>query len=261
MRAIHWAVVAVVLGIAAQSRAGFIISHTMETGTGSLTGYHIFRFYALNTRGSGSRDLTGVDVSIQSSGGPPLMQFRDYNHNGYVDANLGGVGLNDFNPVASFVKIGEDGDQFAVYGVPIRLEGSSTNDPVTYYTGRTEFRVASLNSVGHRPDATTDQGARFAVVIAPLDSDVHLIGEICDSEGVSGIGGAAIPASSLSGDFLPGESGVNLGAAPSASDPVPAFGTVGWTQMDYLAQVPEPTGLLPLGLLAIGLLRRARRQA
>ncbi len=251
---------AVILCLTASSRADFIISHTRADGTGSLSGYHIFRFYALNTR-SGlnptSTMLAGLDFTFQSLGQPFKYDIADLAPTDERnDVNIYGIGLSDVTPTGTFVKIGSDLQSQGALHVPILTPNisSPTYDAVAFYAPRTDFRVVTVNLSGLRPDATTGSGALFAVVVVPLDSSVRLSGQIADEIGVSAASGAEPVSSQALGDSL------GVGAAPQGSEPVGA-GTPGYFQVpEYIASAPEPAGLLPLGLVAFALVRRVPRR-
>ncbi|HYE20519.1 MAG TPA: PEP-CTERM sorting domain-containing protein [Tepidisphaeraceae bacterium] len=245
------------------AHADFVISHTLETGSGSLTGYHIYRFYGRNTQ-SGinptSKTLTAVDFTIISLGQPFKYDIREQNGDGVNDVNLGGFGRTDANPIGTWVKIGPDADVFATFAVPTQTAGMTSQpgyDPVAYYTGRTNIRVVTINARDRRPDATTGIGARFATVIVPLGSDVILSGEMADELGVSG---STDVAATLDRWAAPDFGALPEGAALDSPPPTP--NTPGFFQVpQYLAQAPEPGSLALLGIGAVvGCRRRARNR-
>ncbi|HSI36352.1 MAG: PEP-CTERM sorting domain-containing protein [Phycisphaerae bacterium] len=267
MRQFGWiggAAVAVSFGaLAPVAQADFVVSHTVQAGTGSLSGYNVFRFYGRNTQ-SGmhptTTTLTAVDFTIMSLGQPFKYDVRELNADGVTDVNLRGVGLTDANPGGTWVKLGNnDADVLDTFGVPTATAGLVSKpgyDPVAYYTGRTSIRVVTINWPGKRPDATTGIGARFATVVVPLGSDVLLSGEMADELGVSGV--ADTPAELLEHYSNPSFGVIPEG--PALDGPPPTPNTPGYFQVpQYLAQVPEPGSLALLALGALPLLRRRAR--
>jgi len=245
MRQFGWLAAAAVFCAPVISSADFIINHTRTEGTGSLTGYHIYRFYAKNTQ-SGmhptSTTLTGLDFTVQSLGQPFKFDLRDTNGDDLIDVNLTGIGQTDAAPTGTFMRIGSTSGTLITIPVPstAKLESTGTYDAVAYYTGRTDFRLATVKTVDSRPDATTGLGARFAVVIVPLGSSVRLSGEVGDEQGVAG--------STDTGEL-------NVPDLDSSAD------TAGFFQIpEYIAQAPEPGALALLGVATVGICRRSRRR-
>lgn len=237
--------------------ANFVISHTAEAGAGSLTGYHIYRFYALNTQtglNPTSKELAGIDITMKALGGSHKYDIQDLNSDGLNDVNLYGVGMTGANALGSFMRVGSEAQASTGFYVTNFTPNLSTvsQDAVAYFAARDSFRVIVVNRLGQRPNATAAAtggiGTLFGVAVVPLNTGVQLTGEIADD-----ISAAPLPAEGVPGMPI---------AAPIPTDPMagdPVAATPGWVQVNYTAQVPEPTSIAMLALASGAVMLRRRR--
>jgi len=221
---------------AAQVFGGFQVDHTKTAGTGTLAGFDIYQFFALNL-GTGPQTGTTRLVAIEMAGFANVndpntnikFDFRDLDSDGVNDANVLGSGINltQTDTTGSFVRVGaftpNPGD--AGFDPVGRLSadpdtGTTVRDPQTIFANKKSFRVVGFANPGAlaTPAQNSGKGAFFMEVVVPTGAVPKAVGKLSAESGPS-------------------------------------------VDIDYTAQVPEPTTMAVIGVAAVGFLSRRRRAA
>jgi hypothetical protein len=88
---------------------GFSIDSFRTAGSGSLAGFDIIRFVAINNgKGEtlGSTKLQSINITMSVPNNNLKLDFRDLDGDGAADANILGSGINPNAPIGSYIRVG-----------------------------------------------------------------------------------------------------------------------------------------------------------
>jgi hypothetical protein len=224
------------------ARAGFDFNYTVTPGTGALAGNNIFALYAYNDQSGeqlGSKKLLVFDIHIKPLSGALVFDYSDVNGDSLPDANVAGYNMTETNITGTFLRTGTYPNFFIAHTSPTPYNSNGTNDPVTAFTGVTDFNlVGTVLGPSNAPDATTGLGAFYGAAVVPDGVDVSVSGLVAAEYG--GISGTPAP--------LPFD-------APAGAPPTqgPNF------NFSFIATAPEPASLSLLAIGAVAMMSRRQR--
>jgi hypothetical protein len=212
------------------------------SGTGALAGFDIFRVFAKLTADgteTGATGIQSIDITVDSTVSNSNMKFK------FTDLDGGSDAVNDADVIGKTMAVGTATTNTTTVGSFFRAGGASG------------FNVVQINPPGSDSDpdgdgvTNTDPTVNYAAVKA-----FRVVGfnPTPDTTGIGGNGGkgALVGLVVLPHTAGPVEANVTMNVAAEKGAPY---------LFVFPLPVPEPTSMGLLGLGAIGLLARRRRQA
>jgi hypothetical protein len=238
-----WIIVSSLFLFSGTAQADFDFNYTVTPGTGALAGDNIFTFYARNDQSGeqlGSKKLLVFDIHFKPVSQSLLFDFTDTDGDSLPDANVSGKDMSESNITGTFMRTGTYDNWYIVRSYPSGYLSGGGGNPVTTYTGVTDFEmIGTVLGPTNAPDATQGLGAFYGGAIVPAGVDINVSGLVAAEYG--GISGTPAPLPFDAPQGAPTEVGPNF-------------------NFSFTAQAPEPGALSLLAIGAVGLISRRKRR-